>query len=113
MEKNKKSDELQSRRQFFKKVAKNVLPILGAIVLATTPTILKAKDSAPQWCRFGCAGYCNNQCYATCLGGCYVGCTGCVGYCKVQCIGCTGTCHATCLKSCSGSCLTLCSVECE
>jgi hypothetical protein len=111
MKRNVKRDELQSRREFFKKAAKGVLPILSAIVLTSTPAILKAKDAAPQWCRFGCAGYCSNQCYSTCIGGCYVGCTGCVAFCKQQCIGCTGTCHATCLKSCSGSCHVLCASE--
>lgn len=36
MEKNK-NEELQSRRDFFKKAAKGVLPILGAVVLSGAP----------------------------------------------------------------------------
>lgn len=36
MEKNKNNEELQSRREFFKKAAKSALPILGAVVLAST-----------------------------------------------------------------------------
>lgn len=45
---NKKKDELQNRREFFKKAAKGALPILGAIVLANMPGVLNAagKDSA-------------------------------------------------------------------
>lgn len=113
MEKNKKNEELQSRREFFKKAAKTVLPILASIVLASTPTILKAKETTPQWCRFGCAGFCAGQCYASCVGGCYVGCVGCVGFCKVQCIGCIGTCQGTCLNSCSGGCINSCAMECS
>ena len=42
MKKNVKNEELQSRRDFFKKAAKGALPILGAIVLAGSPGILKA-----------------------------------------------------------------------
>ena len=108
MKKNVKRDELQSRREFFKKAGKGVLPILSAIVLASTPTILKAKDAAPQWCRFGCAGFCAGQCYSSCVGGCYGNCTGCVAYCKQGCIGCAVACNSNC----SGSCATECALSC-
>ena len=83
MIKDKKNDELQSRRQFFKKAAKGVLPIFGAIVLSNAPTIVKAVDSE-----------CNcTSCTASCKGTCE-GCSG----------GCTGTCTGTCKGSCSGTC---------
>ena len=49
MEKNKK-EELQSRRDFFKKASKRVLPIIGAIVFSNT--IVKAASSA-QWKNAG------------------------------------------------------------
>ena len=111
MAKNKKNEELQSRREFFKKAAKGALPFLGALFLANTPSIIKAKDPDPQFCMFGCAGFCAGQCYASCLGGCYSGCVGCVGFCKVQCIGCTGSCSGTCM-SCTGSCLGTCAGAC-
>lgn len=105
MKKDKKHiNSLQTRREFFKKAAKTVLPILGSIMLASAPTIVKAKESAPQWCRYGCAGFCAGQCYASCMGGCYGSCVGCVGFCKVQCIGCTGSCQGTCINSCALSC---------
>lgn len=109
MKKNvRKSEELQSRREFFKKAAKSALPFLSAIVLASAPAILKAKDAAPQWCRFGCAGFCAGQCYASCVGGCYGNCTGCVAYCKQGCIGCAVACNSNC----SGSCATECALSC-
>ena len=47
MEKNEKNEELQNRREFFKKAAKSALPILGAIVLAGAPQILKATEKSP------------------------------------------------------------------
>ena len=88
MEKNKKNEELQSRREFFKKAAKSALPILGAIVLAGTPTIAKAVEKAPM----GCTG--------TCYGGCYGGCKGCsttcTGTCSHGCRGCSTTCTGGC-----------------
>ena len=37
MKKNERNEELQSRREFFKKAAKGALPILGAMVLANAP----------------------------------------------------------------------------
>ena len=110
-EQRKKQNELQTRREFFKKAAKNTLPILSTMLFVCAPTIMKAKEVAPQWCRFGCAGFCAGQCYATCFGSCYTTCSGCVGFCKVQCIGCTGTCHATCLNACVQSCHILCASE--
>ena len=49
MHNNKKNEELQTRREFFKKAAKGALPILGAIVLAGTPGILAvAKADAAE-----------------------------------------------------------------
>ena len=44
MKKNEKNEELQSRREFFKKAAKGALPILGAIALAGAPGVVKPKS---------------------------------------------------------------------
>ena len=85
MKKNKK-EELQSRRQFFKKAAMGALPILGAIVAANIPVIAKAKELTSD-CYYGCAGSCN---------------IGCVGQCH-------GTCKFTCAGSCVGNCFGYCS----
>lgn len=103
MEKNKKNEELQSRREFFKKAAKGVLPILGAMVLVGAPAIVKAAEEGPMGCTYSC--------YSTCSGHCTGGCTGCGGMCQMGCQGsckggcdrtCTGTCDRTCAGSCSG-----------
>ncbi len=81
MHKNKKNEELQSRRQFFKNAAKGALPILGAIVLANVPGIMNAAEESPM------------------------GCTGtCYGMCKNGCKGCEYTCSGTCKNSCRGGC---------
>ena len=45
MEKKNRNEELQSRREFFKKAVKTAMPILGAVVLVNTPVIAKAEQS--------------------------------------------------------------------
>lgn len=85
-EKIKKQEELQSRRDFFKKAAKGVLPILSAVVLANTPQLLNASEANdPMGCtRYGCgvctgacSGSCKGSCETTCSGGCkYYACKG-------------------------------------
>ena len=105
MEKNK-NEELQSRRDFFKKAAKGVLPILGAVVLSGAPQILKAAEEQ-MGCRYGCAGSCYYNCYQSCQGNCRTGCyTMCTG-------GCDGSCKGTCSQSCMGSCLNSCMGYCD
>ena len=75
MEKNK-DEELQSRRDFFKKAAKGVLPILGAVVLANAPQILNATEKTPMGCNYGCTAVCSTSAsQGTCAGGCRFTCT--------------------------------------
>ncbi len=88
MKKNKNNEELQSRREFFKKAAKGALPILGAIVLANAPVIAQAAEKAPM----GCTG----TCYGLCYGGCKGCSTTCTGTCSHGCRGCSTTCTGGC-----------------
>ena len=92
MKKNGKNEELQSRREFFKKAAKGALPILGAIVLANAPAIANAteKEDAPMGCKYMCA----NTCLGTCKGSCDINCNNT----------CYRTCSGSCDRTCSGSC---------
>ena len=92
MDKNKKNEELQSRREFFKKAAKGALPILGAIALAGVPGISKAISESPMGCS---ERSCVNTCAVGCTGRCYHACTGCHTTCS-------GTCYRTCAGGCSG-----------
>lgn len=97
MEKKNRNEELQSRREFFKKAAKGVLPILGAVVLAGTPAIVKAAEESPMGCKYGCSTGCYTSCNTGCKSGCY-------GTCKHACDGCKYTCDSTCKNSCKESC---------
>lgn len=86
MQKNKKNEEIQSRRQFFKSAAKGALPILGAIVLANVPGNTNASQESPM----GCSRSCTNTCSAQCRSYCKVGCDNSCNY------HCTRTCGSTC-----------------
>ena len=98
MKKNVKNEELQSRREFFKKAAKGVLPILGVAVLASAPGILKASERIVTDCSNSCYGTCSGSCKGTCRGECYTTCyDGCQNGCKTGCKGaCSGGCKTTC-----------------
>ena len=98
MEKGNKNEGLQSRRDFFKKAAKEALPILGAIALAGAPSIVKAAEEA-SGCNYSCSYSCSNSCRGNCYGGCSGSCGGACSY----------SCQNTCKGSCQGSCRVSCS----
>ena len=86
MENKKQSEEIQSRRDFFKKAAKSALPILGAVLLANAPTIVKAAEPEPMGCNYSCTGWCKDNCSGGCKGTCTTACArGCSNYCNASC----------------------------
>lgn len=94
MENNNK--DLLSRRKFFKKAAKGILPIIGGILLANTPSMIKAAEELHNDCRYTCEGGCNS-CKGTCEWRCQDDCSGsCKGYCKRTC---KGACYGHCTSS--------------
>ncbi len=93
MDNNKKNEELQSRREFFKSAAKAALPVIGAVVLSQLPTNLFAAETEENGCDWGCSGSCWSSCQSSCRGYCSAGCTGT----------CTGGCKAACSNSCNAS----------
>lgn len=101
MEKKNHNEELQSRREFFKKAAKGALPILGAIVLAGNPLLSNAAEESPMGCNGSCSYSCSNTCRGTCYGGCKGGCGGACSY------SCQNTCKGTCQGRCSGGCSSM------
>ncbi len=105
MEKNNQNnEELQSRREFFKKVVKKTLPILGTFLLLSVPDVVKASDNKAYQCLCtSCVGTCEGRCITSCFGGCHVTCLDtCKHNCKERCYtGCKGGCVGTCSASCS------------
>lgn len=121
------NEELQSRREFFKKAAKAALPVVGAVVFSQMPALgqitggkvfFDAQRSDCQDCTGSCMGGCQSSCRNTCEGNCTGDCTGsstngssngqvtgCVvgGGCMNSCAGgCKGTCYRTCYTGCDG-----------
>lgn len=87
------NEELQSRREFFKKAAKAALPVVAAAVFASVPSISRAGESelgCPAACRDSCAFKCEG-----CLNNCARSCTSCSD-------GCASGCHRTCYTGCNG-----------
>ena len=77
MKEKKQIEELQSRREFFKDAAKKALPIIGAIALASTPSIVHAAEATPMGCNYGCTKVCSGSvCQGTCEGTCRFTCSG-------------------------------------
>ena len=88
MEKKMNNEELQNRREFFKKAAKGALPILATVALSGIPAIAKSAEETPMGCRYGCSSGCHGTCYGACQGGCLQGCyTGCRNTCSGSCSG--------------------------
>lgn len=132
MNKEKQNEEIQSRREFFKKAALGALPIIGGIVLAScnrgassigdalenaSTSLSNAEEKAatkkdPMDCGYTCtgacegrcSGSCKNNCGGTCSGTCSGSCTSCRGTCSGDCsTSCKSHCSRTCIGSCSGS----------
>ena len=81
MKEKKKNEEFHSRREFFKKALKGILPFLGAVMIV--PSIL-----------------------SSCVGGCGASCaTACRGKSSYYPSGCSGTCKSACLSTCKGLCM--------
>lgn len=70
MKEIKTNDELQSRREFFKRAAKGALPIIAGAVLASNPIIAEAATSSCAGCNNRCMNSCFNTCYNSCSGSC-------------------------------------------
>ena len=80
----KENDEIQSRRDFFKKAAKAALPILAIVTLPSILTSCEPDDdgvtsgssSGCGKCNGSCSGGCDATCRYKCSGGCKTGCLG-------------------------------------
>lgn len=135
-------NELMNRRRFFKKTAKEILPMLGTFVVAPT-VIMTTLTACPSDVCDGCEAACRDNCVDTCKGNCYTACanssaggecsdcsstcsnsstsnscSSCANDCSSACTGtcsdnCEGTCSETCQGQCSETCKDTCSATCE
>lgn len=70
MSNKKQNEELQSRREFFKKAAKAALPVFAISILGSS--LLTSCEDDP----FGCGKSCSGSCSGGCQDGCDAGCGG-------------------------------------
>lgn len=81
--KNNIEKNLYTRRLFFKKAAKEVLPILGCVVLGEALLSSCDPDDGPTGCNgscsdvcTGCGHNCSGTCDGDCVGSCFAECSG-------------------------------------
>lgn len=98
MGKNKEKEELQTRREFFKKAAKSALPIVAGMILSSMPQVASAASRIAMGCELGCHGGCERGCKETCKGSCEGGCNA----------SCSASCYRTCKGGCQGTCRGCC-----
>lgn len=118
------SNELISRRRFFKKASKGMLPMLGAFVAGPTvimSTLASCGDCDD--CEAACMDNCQSSCSGSCSGGCANGSTGsgcsdCSSSCNNSstgstCSNCANDGSSSCKDTCRGDCGSNCSSSCE
>lgn len=71
----KENNELQSRREFFKKAAKGALPILGFALLGGSLLSSCTPDDDNNDTQISCSD-CSGTCYGSCSGECHQSCSG-------------------------------------
>lgn len=99
MDKNMNNEELQTRRQFFKKSARSILPIIG--FMAFGPISLSSCGGGDDIIDPSCSG-CTNTCSSKCS-------SNCGNSCEDSCVGASvSTPCSSCASSCSGTCNTSC-----
>lgn len=97
MSKKDEKEELQTRRQFFKKAAKSILPMLGAVAIGPS-TILSAMTSCTKSGCDGCEAECMDNCGSSCSELCDSSST------SSACSGCASGCASACEGACSNAC---------
>lgn len=128
MKKNVKHDELQSRREFFKKAAKGMLPMLGAIAFGPMLITSCGDDDSDEFigctdCTSVCSSNCSTTCTSTCKDDCRTSssnssdngnCSDCASSCSASSASSTcSSCANDCSSSCKETCKTTCSNTCE
>ena len=116
MSNKKENEELQSRREFFKQAAKAALPVVGAAIMASVPTVIASQTGGRVNFQAVCSNGCTNQCGDGCSGSCKGDCKGsCKGDCTGSADGSNNSsgCGYGCLNTCSGGCQGTCYRSCR
>jgi len=104
--KNKKEENI-SRRDFFKKSAQKVLPVLGVVALGSSNILsscMQIDADIPDTPPTGGGGQGGCACGSNCSGTCYAYCAhACVSNCGNACTGCGTGCANTCKGGCKSA----------
>src|SRR5574344_2209171 len=100
---NKNNEELTSRREFLKKAAKAVLPVIAIIGLGLPITSCEKEDNSSSNDGSVYCSYCSNDCSSSSSGS--SSCSSCSQVCMQYC---TETCASTCDSQCSQNCGSTC-----
>lgn len=98
---NRMVETYMERRDFFKKASKQILPLLGLLLIQANKILAFHTESN------GCYYSCQNTCLNSCLTMCHEDAckAGCYGGCRQTCM---KTCVDLCIGQCKGSCLNSC-----
>ena len=115
MEEKNKNEEILSRRGFFKKATKGVLPIMGVMALGSNLVSCNIFEpdnpdegggSDGSGGSSGCGGSCKNYCGGDCTASCQSECKGLSQWKNIQ--SCGGSCSGFCNTGCKGTCMSTC-----
>lgn len=100
-------NELMNRRRFFKKTAKEMLPMLGAFVAAPTVIMSTLTSCSCDGCEATCKDDCEGTCQFNCSSSSGSGCSDCSSSCSgssisTLCSSCANDCSSSCKDSCEG-----------
>lgn len=109
MDKNMDIEELQTRRQFFKKASQKVLPMIGAFIAA--PTIISTTLTSCS-CD-GCEAACMDDCQSTCGFDCANSCSSSSYNSSIEDDDCANNCSSSCKSTCSTACDSTCKETCK
>lgn len=118
-EREKRGKELQSRREFFKRISIKTLPFLGAVVLGPTISLTTLTSCGCEGCEATCMDNCEGGCDGSCQGSATGAlCSDCSSTCngnstESTCSSCANSCSSSCKETCKEACKNTCANTCE
>ena len=106
--------DIQSRRQFFKKIGTKTLPFLGAVVLGPTISLTTLTSCGCDGCKAACMDNCEGGCVGSCQGSATGStCSNCSSSCSGSstsntCSSCANDCSSSCKETCKNTCTNTC-----
>ncbi len=119
LEREKRDKNLQSRRDFFKRVSTRTLPFLGAVVLGPAISLTTLTSCGCDGCEAACMDNCEGSCFGSCRESATGStCSDCSSSCSGSstsnsCSNCANDCSSSCKETCKETCKNTCTNTCE